>query len=180
MRLVQNYLLYSELEAIIADARKGERYLQSGRIAGVPLVKGIVEEKTRQYGRHLDLMIELQPVELTIFEAHLMKIVEEIIDNSLKYSQAGSPLCVEGKLLPDTKSYRLRFADEGRGMTPEQIRAMDGFNPFDWQLRENPGIGLGLILAKRLTMLYGGSFNIFSQISKGTVIDVVLPIQAAA
>ena len=125
-------------------------------------------------------MIELQPVELTIFEAHLMKIVEEIIDNSLKYSQAGSPLCIEGKILPDTKSYRLRFADEGRGMTPEQIRAMDGFNPFDWQLRENPGIGLGLILAKRLTMLYGGSFNIFSQISKGTVIDVVLPIQAAA
>ncbi len=126
----------------------------------------------------IDLTVELQPVELCIFEAHLMKIVEEVVENSLKYSHKGTPLCVEGELFPGKRVYRLRFIDEGRGMTPEQIRALDGFDPLDWQLREQKG--LGLLLAKRLASFYGGSLKISSQIARGTVVDVLFPIGASA
>ncbi len=178
LRMVQNYLLYSELDAIIADGKKGERYLRAGGIAAVPVIKGIAEEKAHQVGRLMDLTVELQNVELSIFEAHLMKIVEEIVENSLKYSRKGTPLCIEGELFPGKRVYRLRFTDEGRGMTPEQIRGLDGFDPFDWQLREQKGLGLGL--AKRLASFYGGSLKISSQIAKGTVIDVLLPVRASS
>ncbi len=138
LRMVQNYLLYSELDAIVADS-KGERYRNARGIAAAPVIKGIAEEKARQVGRFIDLTVELQTVELCIFEAHLMKIVEEIVENGLKYSRKGTPLCIEGELFPGKRVYRLRFTDEGRGMTPEQIRGLDGFDPFDWQLREQTG-----------------------------------------
>ena len=178
LRLIQNYLLYSELDAILVDGKKGERYLQSGAINPVPVVEEIVKEKARQSGRFLDLTFKLQPALVKIFEPHLMKIVDEIVDNNLKFSHEGSRICIEGELFPGKSAYRLRFVDEGRGMTTEQIRAMDGITPFDWQLREKNG--LGLILVNRLCQLYGGSLKIVSQIGKGTTIEVLLPLRASS
>ncbi len=51
LRLVQNYLLYSELDAIVSDEKKGDRYLHLGGIMAAPLIKEIAEEKAHQVGR---------------------------------------------------------------------------------------------------------------------------------
>ena len=116
LRLIQNYLLFIEFDAISAEPSKGDRYLHTGGISAVPVIRGIAEEKSRQAGRFMDFSIDLQDVDLLIYEAHLTKIVEEIVDNSLKYSRKGTPICIKGEIIPGKKIYQLRFIDEGRGM----------------------------------------------------------------
>jgi signal transduction histidine kinase len=45
---------------------------------------------------------------------------------------------------------------------------------FERQKNEQQGLGLGLITAKRLTEIYGGSFTIESLINIGTTVAVKL------
>jgi signal transduction histidine kinase len=47
---------------------------------------------------------------------------------------------------------------------------------FDRKQHEQQGLGLGLIISKRLTELHGGSLNIQSEPGIGTTVIVKLPL----
>ncbi len=47
---------------------------------------------------------------------------------------------------------------------------------FERKTQEQQGLGLGLIIAKRLTELHGGSLDIQSEPGKGTTVVVKLPL----
>jgi signal transduction histidine kinase len=72
----------------------------------------------------------------------------------------------------------LSVRDTGIGMTPEQIPlALEPFrqisSPF---ARNTEGTGLGLALVKSLVECHDGSLSIESEINKGTVVKIVLPL----
>jgi len=177
MHLVQNYLLFSELETAFKDPQKMEPYLSLDGAEAMPAISSLCAEKARQVGRETDLEMQLQPARLQIYDFHLAKIVEELMDHALLFSPGGSRVHVGGKILPESGRYRLQVDDQGRGMNPEQVRAIDGFVQFNRQLPEMSDMGLGLFLVKRLCSLYQGEFRVSSQPGQGTTIQVELPIR---
>lgn len=62
-------------------------------------------------------------------------------------------------------------------MTETQIENLGAYMQFDRDLYEQQGSGLGLIIAKRLTELYGGKLMIESLPGQKTSVQVELPME---
>jgi two-component system, sensor histidine kinase and response regulator len=178
VRLVENYLLFADLEIILADPLKAREFHQVDGVDVVPFISETARSKARQVDREIDLAVNLQPGTVFVYEAHLAKICEEMVDNAFRYSKKGSPVEIQGEIFPMKRIYRLRVIDQGQGMTSEQIRSVDGFIQVDRNMVRNSGLGLGLALVRSLVELYRGKLTIFSQPGKGAQVDVTLPILA--
>ena len=59
-------------------------------------------------------------------------------------------------------------------MSSEQIGTVTAFQQFERRLHEQQGAGLGLVIAKTLTELYGGSLTIESTEKRGTTVTIKL------
>ena len=171
--LIENFIIYSQAVLVSSDARKTAELRSAERIPVCDLIDKIAREKAEAVGRQDDLAVDLQEASVTILPVYLRKAVEEIIDNALKFSNTGSPV----RLTAATEggNFVLTTLDHGRGMTLEQIADIGAHMQFERRLYEQQGIGLGLIIAKRIAELYGGELAIQSTPGEGTVVRLVLP-----
>ena len=96
----------------------------------------------------------------------LPEISLSILDIAENSVSAGSSL-VSIYVSEDTVSHRLkiRIDDNGKGMTPEQLSSVT--DPF-FTSRTTRKIGLGIPFFKQEAEISGGSFDISSEVGKGT------------
>jgi len=170
-RLIRNFLLLAHLE-IQAD----DRARLAGSAARESLDRGVeevVHGLAAKANRALDVMLALAKVEGFIRADYWSKIVEEIVDNALKFSGPGTPVSVE--LRRSGELVVLRVTDRGRGMRPEHIAEVGAYMQFERRFYEQQGSGLGLTIARRLAELQGGRLTISSEWGVGTVVEVTLP-----
>ena len=173
-RLIENFLIYAQLELLAVDPRK----IAALRHKQTPFPARIIEERARAHaqtaGRAADLGLELTNSSLAISEDYLAKIVDDIIQNAFKFSPPGTPVKVAMAELPEHLA--LTITDRGRGFSTEHIVRIGAYMQFDRKIQEQQGQGLGLSIAKRLTELHGGTLNIQSGGGPGTSVTVKLPI----
>lgn len=171
--LIENFIIYSQAVLTASDPRKTAD-LRSGD--GIPvreLIEKIAREKAEIVGRQDDLAVDLQDSAVTILPVYLRKAVEEIVDNALKFSNTGTPIRVTGAV--DGRRFVLSVRDHGRGMTPAQIADIGAHMQFERRFYEQQGVGLGLIIAKRIAELYGGELQVESTAGEGTVVRFAVP-----
>jgi two-component system sensor histidine kinase/response regulator len=130
-------------------------------------------ERARRANREADLTLELDGDTIQMVEAHLNKIAQELLDNAFRYSETGTPVRVTGSRRDHR--FALSIADSGRGMTADQIAHVGDYVPFDHDHYDQQGLGLGLVIAKRLTELYGGKLTLDSAPGHGTTAHLLLP-----
>lgn len=178
LRLIQNFLLYAELEIIASDPQQ-IKILQS-KTTKFPTLSliNIITEKVKKAEREADLQIDLCSCHIKISPEKISKIVEELIDNAVKFSSIGSVIHVKSQCINNTLV--LSFIDQGRGMTAAQIAELGAYRQFERKLYEQQGSGLGLTIAKRLAELHGGKLKIHSQPQEKTVVQVMLPCLSAS
>ena len=173
---IQRYLLYADLELILADADQ----LARARSARVNSVKEGIEEIAQalalNHGRENDLALDLEDSPIQISEVYLQKIIEELLDNALKYSPKGSQVQISGRLMPVKNQYQFIIRNHGPGMTAEQIANVGGYIRFDRKGYERSGLGMGLEIVKELAEIHGGTTSIQSQPGQVTSVEVVLPV----
>ncbi|HXF55924.1 MAG TPA: HAMP domain-containing sensor histidine kinase [Hyphomicrobiaceae bacterium] len=106
----------------------------------------------------------------------LRQIFSNLINNAIKFTEAGGAVTVEAMRLPD-ESATVIVRDTGIGMTEDEIRvAMAPFGQVDGaRTRWREGTGLGLPIAKALVELHGGTLQIRSKKDAGTEVRVALP-----
>lgn len=104
---------------------------------------------------------------ITAQAADLSTMTEELVDNACSFSRPGTPVAVRLDALG-----RLQVTDQGRGMTPEQIRQIGAFRQFDRKQHEQQGLGLGLVLVGKLAGRLGASFSLASEPGAGTTAQV--------
>lgn len=94
--------------------------------------------------------------------------VMDILQNS---TRAGATK-IELDIIENTKedTYRLQFIDNGCGMDEETVKKV--IDPF-FTTRTVRKVGLGLPLIKQNAERTGGSFQIQSELGKGTTVNVV-------
>lgn len=89
----------------------------------------------------------------------MRKITEEIVDNAFKFSEVGTPVQVKATIENDI--FQLTIAASiGVAMTLEQIANIGAYRQFEREFYEQQGLGLGLIIAQRLTELHDGQLTI--------------------
>jgi two-component system sensor histidine kinase/response regulator len=161
-RTVKNYLLMLELESEITADSKGEL---PGALSLAKLqetIKTAVELAVERHGRKEDITVLVEECAVLVRASDLAHIVEELVDNALKFSRPATPIKVhfgsDGILLVD---------DAGRGMSNEEIAQIGAFRQFDRKKHEQQGLGLGLILVQKMADRNGATFSIVSQPEQG-------------
>lgn len=171
-RLTCNFLLYADLELLSRDSQR-IKYFPKGIISNPEiLIQGVIANKIRENNHKFCFEIEKLP--LNIPEEIFNKIIEELIDNAVKFSDIGDPIHIKGHKVMN--GYCLEFINSGRGMTAEQISKIGAYQQFERDIYEQQGSGLGLILVKRLVQLYQGEINIESTPGKTTIVKVFLSV----
>ncbi len=174
-RLIENYLFYAQLEILLTDSQRIETMRQSFTEDPAVIIHDQAIHGAQTIGREADLKLEaVDTATVRIADEYLKKIVEELVDNAFKFSEAGQPVHVSGRI--NGGAYVLTVADHGRGMTPQQIAEVGAYMQFDRRIYEQQGSGLGLIISKRLAELHGGWMTVESVPHQNTTISVALPL----
>jgi len=121
-----------------------------------------------------DLELELIDSPINISENDFEFLIEEVIENALKFSNFGTKIVIKSSL--NENMYKLDVTDHGRGMTKEQITNIFPFCQHERNKFQQTGNGLGLISVKNLLSIYGGSLKLFSEINQYTTCGLSLPI----
>jgi two-component system, sensor histidine kinase and response regulator len=171
-RLIQNFITYAGLEIASADDFEPDRIDRSTQIADV--ITRTATNQAKRAKRESDLQLDLEDAISAIPEIKLKKILEEIIDNALKYSNPGTPVKISSQKAANLLT--IDICDRGRGMTVEQIADVGGYMQFERKLYEQQGAGLGLAIAKRMTELHGGKLEIESEVDIQTRVRITLEI----
>jgi signal transduction histidine kinase len=100
--------------------------------------------------------------------------VDELSQNAFRFSNPGTPIQIT--LFPSSSELTLTLNDHGRGLQTEQLRKVGAYMQFDRSKNEQQGLGLGLIISKRLTELHGGTLTIQSEPGVGTTVVVKIPL----
>ena len=129
---------------------------------------------TRQIGIHH----VIQP-EVVIFadENRLGEVIDNLLENALKYTQEGGHIRVKLEALEETA--RLTVADTGIGFEPEEVEQLfDRFYRSNTRyVQEQAGSGLGLAIVKVIIERYGGTVHAQSGgLNKGSIFKVTLPL----
>ena len=124
------------------------------------LINTIARTKMVAENRINDLIINLNNACIKIEIDFFKFVIEEIIENSVKFSPKGKPIEISSGIY-DGK-VNIKFTDHGRGMTEEEINSIGPFVQHNREYYEQPGNGLGLVIVKKLVDLYGGTMYIDS------------------
>lgn len=176
-RTVENFLLYSQIELVAADASKVAALRTGEFLLAKDGLLDLAYQLARRAGREEDISVRVEAALLPIAPDKLQKCVAELFDNALKFSRSGDEVVLASFLSGDR--FTLSVTDHGRGMTPDQISKIGAHMQFERKFYEQQGSGLGLIIAKRLTELHGGSFSIESIPDQQTTVHLSFPLAFA-
>ena len=169
------------LEAILENMLELSRY-QAGRlqlrvemVSIADTVRTAIEKLKRQGITHefeIDIAPELPPVEADPMRVE--RILLNLMENAAKYSPEGGKITVssrmqDGFIVTD-------IADQGLGISPDDRPKIFGlFQRLEPSRRLAKGVGLGLLVCKRLVEAQGGWIKVESEPGKGSVFSFALP-----
>jgi len=177
-RLIENFLIYAQLEMLGTDPQKLNSLLRKTTKGPARLIEKHARDQAQLARRPSDLTLELDNMSVPISEDYFTKIVDELVQNAFKFSQPGTPVKVT--LADGSDAVTLTIADNGRGLSTDHIKKVGAYMQFDRKLHEQQGLGLGLTIARRLTELHGGAMIIQSEQGQGTTVTIKLPKTGAS
>jgi signal transduction histidine kinase len=106
------------------------------------------------------------------------QVLDNLLTNALKYAP-GSEIRVDaGRSRRRGGHSWVSVADDGPGMTPEQLQLV--FEPFyqgDDHKEANKGVGLGLYITRRIAEAHGGYVDMHSAPGAGTTVKILFAEQ---
>lgn len=136
--------------------------------------------EARAAAKGLQFSVETTEGYLWADPAHLQRLLSNLLDNSLKYTDKGSIKLTIGKT---AESLQVSVADTGRGIAADQLEQVwaERIQGSDSSAEQAEfSLGLGLSIVRRLGQVLRAETNIKSEIGEGTTVDVFFPLTAYA
>jgi signal transduction histidine kinase len=103
----------------------------------------------------------------------LLTVLQNLVGNAIKYSNKGE-VRVAVRHGPNGDGTLISVADQGPGMDPEHLERL--FAPFvRGETQGQPGVGLGLFIARQAAEILGASLRAESKVGQGTTFHLQLP-----
>ena len=169
-RLLQ---LVSDLLSTGAGVSRVE--LQSADLSDI-VRASITSAAPRAEANAVQLIADIPPTLPATIDPHrISQVVDNLLSNAVKYSPDGGPVTVHARRSAGTIT--LQVSDHGIGMTKsEQAEVFNKFFRSGSALRAAiPGVGLGLVITKKIVEAHQGTITLVSRPGEGTVFTVTLP-----
>jgi signal transduction histidine kinase len=143
-------------------------------------IAGVVEDAARQHARSaaekgIDLVIDARPSAVSGDQALLERLVDNLIDNAVRYAPSGSVVRV--RVDADDGKVTLRVANAGEVISPEEVPRL--FERFyrrgTSRSRRTGGSGLGLAIVAAVAEVHGGVVSAEAPPEGGLIVTVALP-----
>ncbi len=172
--LVENYLVYAQIEIAVNEPGFNNMIKTSKTDEPRIIIEDHLIQKAQEYNREADLKLQIDDLPpIRMQEDYLKKLVEELVDNSFKFSEKDKDVIISARC--DGDHCILEFQDHGRGMTPQQITDIGAYMQFNRKFYEQQGSGLGLSIVRRITEIHHGSLSLESIPEQQTTVTVKLP-----
>jgi len=184
LKITENFLIYVSIESF--DSNPERRKLLRECLTEEPrgIVQDVANVTSYKHNRKSDLVFKMHEtcesgiiadrLVLEISSESFSKLLGELIDNAFRFSETGEK--VEIFCSVESGFLRINIKDEGRGMTAEQIKEISALTQFNRALYEQQGVGLGLVVSKKMVEVHDGEFKITSNEDKGVTISFTLPL----
>lgn len=167
--LTSNMLLLSKLENQELVLKNKSFRLDEQIRKTILLLEDKWSEKSIQFDMELPIKMYYGSEQL------LGQVWSNIIGNAIKHSEKNG--IIEIRIEDEQSAISVEIADHGEGMTPDVMKhVFEKFYQGDAS-RKTEGNGLGLPLAKRIIDICGGEICVQSEVGKGSVFTVRLPIK---
>ncbi|MDF1629837.1 MAG: sensor histidine kinase [Alcanivoracaceae bacterium] len=153
-----------------AEWRKNARFIQVSELLHNSISYGeMISSGKRSFSAVCDEHLHIQgDYDL------LLTMLNNIIDNAVKYSAENSSIYVIGEQHPD-HSISIQISDQGCGMNKEELRqVLDKYFRADTATNV-PGMGLGLYIVDRIVRMHNAILTISSTLGTGTTFNLLFP-----
>ena len=123
-----------------------------------------------------DKVSSLPDVSINVDEIRFKQILLNLLSNAIKYNSEKGKVTIDYSPC-DENMFCLSITDTGKGFTIKQLSHL--FEPFERFGAENShveGTGLGLVIAKDLIELMGGTITAKSKAGKGSCFMIYVPL----
>ncbi|MBL8095360.1 MAG: hypothetical protein JNL73_14415, partial [Anaerolineales bacterium] len=174
-RLVDDLLVLSRLDA-------GRLTLERKPVA----LDALLTDIERQMGRvaetaGVSLTAEAEAGVVSGDVTRLRQVILILLDNALRHTPAGGAIRLQGAKLG--RRYQITVTDTGSGIPAEHLpHVFDRFYRADSARSARPGqsnVGLGLSIARALTLAHAGQIEIASPPGQGVRVTLTLPLAPA-
>jgi EAL domain-containing protein (putative c-di-GMP-specific phosphodiesterase class I)/signal transduction histidine kinase/CheY-like chemotaxis protein len=140
----------------------------------------------RARGKGLDLAAHIDPATPALIETdptRLRQVIGNLVNNAIKFTEAGAVMVQAAPMqTPRGDILRIAIRDTGIGIPKDKIPGLfEAFTQADQSTtRRFGGTGLGLAICRRLAEAMGGRLTADSEVGKGSVFALDLPLKALA
>jgi two-component system phosphate regulon sensor histidine kinase PhoR len=131
------------------------------------------------------LTLELPPdLPMALADSQELGIaLNHLLDNAVKFTQAGGSVTVRGVLAADAAgqpAIEITVQDTGIGIpAEEQARVFERFYQIDSSMtRQYGGVGIGLAVVRQVVEAHGSTIHLESEPGKGSTFRFTLPVAA--
>ncbi|NWF51251.1 MAG: PAS domain S-box protein [Ignavibacteriaceae bacterium] len=177
-RLLETLNLILDLSKIESDNFKIE-YEKLDLRKELQEVVSLLSPMAKKKNLYLQEKIKKRNLYVRMDKRMLHSILKNVISNGIKYTNDGGVTVELDTFLKDNMLYaRIDVIDTGIGISREGLEVIfdefrqvsEGYN------RQFEGAGLGLTIAKRFLDKVGGSISVQSQVNKGSVFEILIPL----
>jgi PAS domain S-box-containing protein len=172
LQLVNDVLDISKVEAGRMDLA-----CERTAIGGiVDIVRSVIAAVAAKKGIELEVAVPDDLPEVFIDPGRIKQVLYNLISNAIKFTPRGGMVRLTARL--DDNHLVVLVSDTGVGIARDDLPRL--FREFE-QLPQPGGVrpegtGLGLALSRRLVELHGGKVEVASELGKGSVFSVHLPL----
>jgi CheY-like chemotaxis protein len=164
----------------ISSLEAGSFKLEDSEFALREMIDAAIDHHVmRAESKGLRLFSTLEPglPETVIGDApRIRELLGYLLGNAIKFTHSGS---VELRVSVPARQLVMEVRDTGIGIPADRLDVIfESFHQVDNSLsRSYPGLGLGLALARKLTMLMNGRVEVSSEHGRGSTFTVRLPLR---
>jgi len=183
LSLIDEILDFSKIEA-------GKLELCPTPFALADAVQGVVEllaprafDKGLQIGWYADPAL---PANVIGDEIRIRQILMNLVSNAIKFTDEGGVsievVAEDEDAGAETIPISITVRDTGVGLAPDDLHFIfDEFEQADsGRAKRHGGTGLGLAISKRLVEMMGGDISVASDVGRGSVFTVMVPLKATS
>ena len=180
-----------ELERLVTDIMTTARLELSPDSAGGPPLReerfearAVLEDaegrfRARRPERPLRVVLPAGSAQVIGDRMLLRRALENLLDNAARHSEPAQEVVLTGAV--EQQRLTVTVADRGTGMSAAELEKL--FTPFfrgdSSRARQTGGLGLGLLLTRRIVEAHGGTLAIQSEPGEGTVVTIRLSLAPA-
>jgi two-component system phosphate regulon sensor histidine kinase PhoR len=168
------------LRAALMDRREVQLNLKPVHVHNV--IRDVLDNFTLQLQDkkgHIDMQLDAKQDLINADEIHFPNLINNLVDNSIKYSKENVPPQIKICTKSDGKDLTIRLEDNGIGMNRETVKRIfeKFYRAHTGNLHNVKGFGLGLSYVKTMVEGHQGEIKAESVLGKGSCFLLTFPLK---